>query len=105
MSGVMFEARCISAGPGGGIDGAALRVPAWEELVARLAAVRDLRRSLADANRARGGSFTRFAQPHPEAVNAASGEINQPGLADGRGNAGIVRAATKDAASAERDTQ
>jgi hypothetical protein len=105
----MFEARHISASPGGIPDGSALRVPQWEELVVRLAAARDLRRSLsgagAGANRARGGSFARFAQPGGLAVNAGNGEINQPGLADGRGEAGIVGAATAEAAMADRDTQ
>jgi hypothetical protein len=105
MPGAMFEARHISAAPGGSRDGAAVRVPQWEELVARLAAARDLRRSLGDATRARGGGFARFAQPHRQAVNTCEGEINQPGLADGRGGAGIVGAATAEAASAHRDMQ
>lgn len=101
----MFEARHISAAHGGDPEGAALRVPQWEELVVRLAAARDLRRSLTGANRARGGSFARFAQPGREAVNPGNGDINQPGLADGRAAAGIIRGPTAEAAMADRDTQ
>jgi len=101
----MFEARHISAAHVGDPKGAALRTPAWEELVARLAAARDLRRTLTIANRGRGGSFVRFAHHDAGPVNAKQGGVNQPGLADGRAAAGIVGAATEVAVSADRDTQ
>ena len=101
----MFEAIDLSVSLARTPAGTDLRVPEWRELAARLAAARDLRRMRGDANRCRGGSFARFAQPVPGAVNAGYADVNQPGLADGKANAGIVVAATEMAASADRDTQ
>lgn len=97
----MYEAGTISTPIGDGTNEAALRIPAWEELVARLAAARDLRATLAVANRARGGSFAHLADP----VNAGKEAINQPGLADGKAGAAMVRTATYEAADYDRGTQ
>ncbi len=88
-------------------EGSPLRPVLWSELTARLAAMRDLRRSLSGTSRAGGANFsslaaagshsssafTNFAEPceepqHPcPQVNARALNINPKALADRKGPA------------------
>jgi len=88
-------------------EGSPLRPVLWSELTARLAAMRDLRRTLSGTSRAVGAdfsslagagshspsAFTNIAEPcgesqHPSPqVNAAGQEINPKALADRKGPA------------------
>ena len=65
-------------------DGLALRELAWADLVARLAATRELRGALARAQFPDGGGFDRFAQVRQSAAFEGKRRVNRNALADGK---------------------
>ena len=87
-------------------DGLALRELAWNDLVARLAASRDLRGEFPGVPFVAGGGFEGFAQLRQEAGFEGKRGVNRNALVDGkidkaRGN---DEAAT-DAAECDRETK
>ncbi|MXP15131.1 hypothetical protein GRI44_10265 [Altererythrobacter confluentis] len=80
----MFETTNTHAGFDAAMDGAAdemlLRPIAWSELVARLAAARDLRRLLVREASPAGGRFTAFADFRNAMLNDAQEDVNPDGL-------------------------
>lgn len=64
-------------------EGSPLQPVVWPDLTARLAAMRDLRRSLAESSRARGANFSSLV----EAVNEKAQSINLNASADRKGPA------------------
>lgn len=84
----MFESSLVPPAGDGAAGQRALHVPKWSELSARLAAARDLRRSLGQDSGRSAGSFARFAAQEGQALNAEPGFVNLTGLADGKGDQG-----------------
>lgn len=78
----MFQTTLTPAAPARLGEAAPPGVPAWPDLVARLAAARDLRQALR-GTRSRGGSFTRLARSM-ESVNAIGLPVNPNDLASGK---------------------
>ena len=65
-------------------DGLALRELAWADLVARLAATRELRGALARSQFLDGGGFELFAQVRQSAAYEGKRRVNRNALADGK---------------------
>ena len=102
----MYETTLTPAALDRAADGDALRVPAWPEIVARLAAVRDLRAALGKVRSEAGGSFARFvAAADNEEVNDTPQSVNPNGLAHGKAGRGMVIRAADDAGNADRETR
>lgn len=80
-----------------------LRVPAWSDLAARLAAARDLRGTLQPERGCDGGSFGRFVSVEREPLNANGPSVNPTGLADGKGAGRNVAASSAGSAPADRE--
>ena len=92
----MLESPLLPSGAADTAGGDLLRIPAWAELSARLAAARDLRGVLATAPVRAAGSFTRFVALDPAPVNEARGSVNLTGLADVKCDQGKVPASQGD---------
>mgnify|MGYP000471761212 CR=1 FL=1 len=105
----MFETTLTPAAIDPAADGDALRFPAWPEIVARLAAARDLRIALGKARNEASGSFARFAQSQAaagnEEVNDTTQSVNPNGLAHGKTVRGMVVSAADDAVDTDRETR
>lgn len=87
-------------------DGLALRELAWADLVARLAATREIRGALAQANFSDGGSFDRFARVRQGAAFEGKRHVNRNALADGKTDAANgTEQAADDAASSDRESE
>jgi hypothetical protein len=101
----MFEGQIVPAAADSAREGGALRVPAWPELVARLAAAHDLRRAMARAGSYPAGNFACFG----ECGEGVSGEgeplVNPDGLMHGKGPGGMAFAAANGAVMASRETR
>lgn len=101
----MFETTLAPAAYKCAADGDSLRVPAWDELVVRLAATRDLRTALYTANSSYSGSFARFAAAQDRDVNGKAVGVNPTGLARGKSDQALIKAAADEAADADREMQ
>ncbi|WP_374407095.1 hypothetical protein [Pelagerythrobacter sp.] len=104
----MFEGQIVPASTGSLGDStgedAALRVPAWPDLVARLAAGHELRRALSHAAKHPAGNFDRFGtsgEGYPERSQLL---VNPDDLSHGKGLRGMVFPAASDVAMASRET-
>lgn len=65
-------------------DGLPLRQIAWSDLVARLAAVRDLRDEMERIESASGGDFGQFSQLRCQANDEGKRPVNHNALSDGK---------------------
>lgn len=105
----MFEGQIVPAAVEDAADSAAeggtLRVPAWPELVARLAAAHDLRRAMARAGAHPSGNFACFGEWGEGAFDQGQPIVNPDGLVHGKGPGGMVLAAANGAATASRETR
>ena len=101
----MFETTLNPAAFDDAANGESLRIPAWEELAARLTAARDLREALSRAGIACKGSFAGFAANEGQEVNGEADSINPNGLAHSKTDRGMVAAAADGAVSADRETR
>ena len=114
----MFESTTIiDSGLGGAEKGAEAllrRQFGWAELVARLAATRDVRSVLAGANTGRvnagqGGSFlaaeTLLDQKTASSKSNNESAVNRVGLTDGKASAPMCAEAAADAAEVDREAQ
>ena len=92
-----------------GVDSSPLRAFAWPELVARLAATRDVRTVLADARPAAGGSFLKAEKlldasgAHPNCKNEKP--INLVGLTDGKAGDALSAPTAAHADHVDREAQ
>lgn len=107
MNEVLISEFARNEADGDAAEGATLRPVLWSELTARLAAMRDLRQSLADGLRGHGANFSSLADAglqicHSDThcgdirhksvqdgarVNARAPDINRKALVDGKGSA------------------
>lgn len=109
----MFESTTLLGSPheepATGADSYPRRPFAWAELVARLAATRDVRSVLADVSDGRGGSFL-AAERLTERAFATSDTkhesvVNPVGLTDGKAGGALCAEAAADAANVDREAQ
>lgn len=84
----MFEGKIVPAVVDSMADGGALRVPGWTEIVARLAAAHDLRRSLALAGDHPAGNFDRFGEWGEGALDQGERLVNPDALGHGKARCG-----------------
>ena len=109
----MFEGQIVPAAidaaadspPGSRAEGGALWVPAWAELVARLAAAHDLRRAMARAGAVPAGNFSCFGECGEGALDQGERLVNPDGLVHGKGPGGMAFVAAKCAVTASRETR
>ena len=101
----MFEGHFIPATADSATEGAALRAPAWPELVARLAAAQDLRRAMARPGVHPAGNFDRFGERHAISPAQRERRVNPDGLVHGKGNGGMIPAAANGAVAGDRETR
>jgi hypothetical protein len=98
----MFEGILPSPASAGS---GALRAPAWPELVARLAAARDLRGTFARPGGAPFASFAPIAASELASRDADKGSVNRDALVDGKGDGDTTKAAAQLAGHGDRETQ
>ena len=95
--------------PATGAESLPRRPFAWAELVARLAATRDVRSAMAEVSHGHGGSFLAaerlmdgaFAHSNPKHESA----VNPVGLTDGKAGGALCAEAAADAANVDREAQ
>lgn len=80
----MFEGRILQNHLAETLDGLPLRELAWADLVARLAAVRELRGELDQVSLAVGGGFSEFANIRKSADSKGKRDVNHSALARGK---------------------
>lgn len=98
----MFEGTLPSPAPEGL---GAPRVPAWTDLVAKLAAARDLRGVLARAGGDEGSSFAPRAARALALRELGKGSVNPDALADGKATEDNNEAAAHPAGHGDRETR
>ena len=81
------------------------RAFAWDELSARLAAMRDARAVLARVQRPSGGSFRRAVGIGTDHRAQGEGAVNLNGLGDGKANGSGWATAAQDAPGVDREAE
>lgn len=101
----MFEANLSSTALEEPADGDALRIPGWEEIVAQLAAARDLRIALRHPGMSGRGSFSQLSAMGVAGVNGETCSVNPTGLARGKTQQAKNVDAANHATVADREIQ
>ncbi len=109
----MFESTTLLGAsqeePAAGADSLPRRPFAWAELVARLAATRDMRSVFAEVSQGHGGSFLAAERlmdgPFANSNLKHESAVNPVGLTDGKAGEALCAEAAADAANVDREAQ
>ncbi len=101
----MFEEKITPAGIERPTDGELLRAPEWADLVARLAASRELRQAMVARRMEASGNFDSFATHHGGMVKKEEDVVNPDNSIDGKGPRDMVPIAANGAVTCDRETQ